>query len=249
VVDPGENSAVYVEAYGLRARVELVVGDPHAVLSQVLPVPLHATPAPSSYVDPPADRTVVARDIEELVRSVLPDLELWVAEWAHERVFVHAGCVAVDGRAIMLPGRSHAGKTTLTEALLRAGADYLSDEYAVLDSDGLVHAYPRPLRMRSTGTWRSLEAEAVGSRTVAGPLPVALVARLSYDPAGTGWERLTPARGVLEVLDNTVCARSRPREAMDAVSAGLHGATVIAGTRGEADETARDLLSLLRSVS
>lgn len=248
MVGPGEVNAVDVTAYGLRVRVELTRGDPVALLSEILPVPFRTAPVGTAKTDRPADRAVVAHDIDEFVRTVLPDLELWFAEWAHERVFVHAGCLAWDGQAIMLPGRSHAGKTTLTEALLRAGADYLSDEYAVLDPAGLVHPYPRPLRMRSTGTWQSLEPAGLGARTVAGPLPVALVARLSYDPASTGWERLSSARGVLEVMDNTVCARSRPREAMDAVTSALDGATVIAGTRGEAEETARDLLSLLRSL-
>ena len=65
-------------------------------------------------------------------------------------MFVHAGVVAVDGRALLLPGGSFTGKTTLVAALLRAGAQYGSDEYAVLDEAGLVlPAYPRPLSIRN----------------------------------------------------------------------------------------------------
>jgi len=47
--------------------------------------------------------------VVEATEAVLSDLELWVAEFARKRVFIHAGCVAMDGQAIVLPGRSIAG--------------------------------------------------------------------------------------------------------------------------------------------
>ena len=34
------------------------------------------------------------------------------------------------------------GKTTLVVALLRAGAHFYTDDFALLDGDGLVHPYP-----------------------------------------------------------------------------------------------------------
>ena len=43
---------------------------------------------------------------------LIGELELWVAEHAVDRVFVHAGVVAFEGRALLLPGRSLSGKTT-----------------------------------------------------------------------------------------------------------------------------------------
>src|SRR5579871_3891142 len=49
-------------------------------------------------------------DVEEVVRAFERDLHLFVAEWAHDRVFVHAGVVGWKGRAVLLPGRSLAGK-------------------------------------------------------------------------------------------------------------------------------------------
>jgi hypothetical protein len=240
----GEVRTAHVQAYGRLLRIDLDGADPAPLLADALPPPFRVME--TTFPAAPSDRTWTARDTDELVTSVLPALELWVAEWARDRVFVHAGCVAVDGRAILLPGRSHTGKTTLTAALLRAGAEYLSDEYAVLDGDGLVYPYPRRLRVRSSGEWMRLAADELGARTVEGPRCVGLVARLRYDPAGPGWEALSPARGVLEVLDNTVCAQRRPHEAMDAVSAALAGVMVVAGTRGEADETAHALVELMR---
>src|SRR5215217_1450746 len=64
-----------------------------------------------------------------------------VAIRAPERTFVHAGAIEHEGRAIIFPGHSFSGKTTLTEAFVRAGATYYSDEFAVLDNDGRVHPY------------------------------------------------------------------------------------------------------------
>ncbi len=68
-----------------------------------------------------------------------------VAERAPDHLFVHAGVVGWEGRAIVMPGASFAGKTTLVQAWLEAGAVYDSDEFAVLDRAGRVHPFPRPL--------------------------------------------------------------------------------------------------------
>jgi hypothetical protein len=47
----------------------------------------------------------------ERLRSAL---EIAIATHAPDRVFLHAGAVADgEGRAVLLPGRSSAGKTTL----------------------------------------------------------------------------------------------------------------------------------------
>src|SRR4051794_20574153 len=48
----------------------------------------------------------------------------------------------------VIPRVSHSGKTTLVAALVRAGATYYSDEYAVFDAQGSVHPYARPLGIR-----------------------------------------------------------------------------------------------------
>lgn len=61
------------------------------------------------------------------------DLGLFAAERIAERVAVHAALAVVDGAAIVLPGRSFAGKTTLGLALAAAGATLASDEYALVD--------------------------------------------------------------------------------------------------------------------
>lgn len=45
-----------------------------------------------------------------------------------KRFPLHAGCVARDGRGVLLAGTSGSGKSTLTAALVRDGWDFLSDD-------------------------------------------------------------------------------------------------------------------------
>ena len=104
-------------------------------------------------------------------------VRLHIAQHAPGWTFVHAGTVAVDGYAIVLPGSSFTGKTTLVRALIEQGADYLSDEYAVFDATGLVHPYPKPLSIRpGDGTRRAVDisAASLGATTGDRALPVGL---------------------------------------------------------------------------
>lgn len=183
--------------------------------------------------------------------ALLSDLELWLAEHARRHVFVHAGCVAVAGRALLLPGRTLAGKSTLTAALVRAGATYWSDEYAVLRPDGRVQPYARPLAIRprsgeAPGPSRRVPATELGGRVGSGSAEVTLVALLQHD-SGAGWavQPSSPGQVALAMLENTVPARTRPRAVLAAVTAAASGAAGVRGTRGEAEEAAPLLLALL----
>lgn len=174
------------------------------------------------------------------------ELELWVAEQAVDRIFVHAGVVAIDGRAILLPGRSNCGKSTLTAALLGAGAAYGSDEFAVLSPDGRVHPYPRPLQLRNGGAGHIRSAAELGATTFSEPLSVAAVAHLRYEPGSEYRVEPIPAGvAALRLFDNTVCAKSRGAEALDAVAAATDGIRAVAGTRGEAASAVPEILALV----
>jgi len=62
---------------------------------------------------------------------------------------IHAGVVALDGRAVLIAGRSGRGKTTVVLGLLRRGLDLLSDELAlVAQDDRTILPYPRGLHIR-----------------------------------------------------------------------------------------------------
>ncbi len=88
--------------------------------------------------------------------------------WACDDVglLVHAGAVALDGAGVMLCAGSGRGKSTLTLGLCERGADYLSDEIAIVDlahdgdSNGerrfAMRGFPRPIALRH-GSWPLVE--------------------------------------------------------------------------------------------
>jgi hypothetical protein len=187
---------------------------------------------------------------EDIVDSLASALDFGVALGSPDKIFVHAGVVSVRNAAVVIPGRSHSGKTTLVEALVRAGATYYSEEYAVLDKQGRVHAYPRPLFLRSTngGASRRVTVEEIGGRVGKRPLPVALVLLTTYE-AGATWRpcELSPGNALLGLLDNTVTARTRTEAVLPALRRAVTGARVLSGSRGEATEVAHAILKDLRT--
>jgi len=155
------------------------------------------------------------------------------------RVFVHAGVVGWKGQAIVIPGRSYSGKSTLVAELVRAGATYYSDEYAVLDSRGRVHPFDKPLELRDEGQFRQTKVTAaeLGGHSGTKPLPVGLVLMTQFK-SGARWRprKLTAGKGVLEMLFNTVSARRSPEKALQTLQRVTAQADVLKGVRGNATE-------------
>src|SRR5262249_55268360 len=77
-----------------------------------------------------------AAPLERLLRRLRSDIDLQVAQHARDGLCVHAGVVGWRGYAIVIPGRTMTGKSNLVAALVRLGARYYSDEYAVIDDEG-----------------------------------------------------------------------------------------------------------------
>src|SRR6266478_4511880 len=170
-----------------------------------------------------------ARDFDGVLEAFESHVQLTVAEYAPRRVFVHAGVVGWNDRAILIPGLSHSGKTTLVHQLVRAGATYYSDEYAVLDARGRVHPYPRPLGMRSldASKTKKVSAEEIGATIGTRPLRIGLVLSTSFKQGARFRPReLSRGQGVLELLANTVSARTQPRLALEALPKALESAQV-----------------------
>jgi hypothetical protein len=176
------------------------------------------------------------RDLLELFGSTI---SLDVAEASPLRTFVHAGCVAWGKAAVLIPGRSFSGKTTLVAELVRAGANYYSDEFAVTDRPGMVYPYARPLQVREGGSRRQTQrpVEEFGGTAGIQPLPVGIVIVSSYAP-GARWRprQLSPGIGLLEILDNTVSARRSPAIVLATLKQVVSEALVVRGVRGEASQ-------------
>lgn len=196
-------------------------------------------------------RLARTHSFEEALDAFERDLHLYVASEARGRLFVHAGVVGWRGRAILIPGRSFTGKSTLVAELVRLGAAYYSDEYAVIDRRGRVHPFARPLQLReggAAGRQRRLSPESLGGRAGARPLAVGLVAAARYRE-GARWrpQALSAGQGLLELLSNTVAARGRPEAALDTLRLLVERAPVVRGVRGEAREAAASLMEALET--
>ncbi|MBN1219227.1 MAG: hypothetical protein JXM69_09895 [Anaerolineae bacterium] len=193
---------------------------------------------------------LLARSLElpPLLTTLEQHAELLTAFRASDCLFVHAGVVGWQGRAILIPGRSMTGKTTLVKALIEAGAAYYSDEFAVLDKEGFVRPYSRPLSIRGHNGQpiRKTPVESLGGQTGVEPLPVGLVVVTDYQPEAAWRPRqLTPGQALLALMDNTVAARGNPAHSMPILKQVVTGAIALKSKRGEAREVAPLLLARL----
>jgi hypothetical protein len=178
-------------------------------------------------------------DVDEVFDRFESDLRLFVAELAHDRVFVHAGVVAWAGKAIVIPGRSFSGKSTLVAELLRAGAVYYSDEYAVFDKRGRVHPFQKDLEMRNNGGWKQTRhaAASFGGQTGVKPIPVGKILVTRFK-TGSRWRprQLSQGKALLALLANTVSARRHPEKALEILQKVVAEAKTFQGIRGEAKQ-------------
>lgn len=181
--------------------------------------------------------------LDQAIRSV-------IAVEAPGLVFIHAGVVAIEGRAMVLPGKSMAGKTTLVARLVATGATYLSDEYAVFDAQGLVHPYPRRLSMRDAhapGGRRQVPVGELNGVAAEHPVPVGLVAALEYQQ-GAKWS-VGPgdqAACATALVANAVAAQLRSTEVLTVAARIARMARYVAGVRGDAASAAQILSDLAR---
>lgn len=162
----GGGESITIASYGVRVRVEIVDEATLAAVTERFPPGW--TPIPDGAVnrayriartDDSAVPYEVGHDgegearrfgtVEAALGHLEGEIQLYVAEFADPELFIHAGVVAWQGRAIVLPGSSFAGKSTLVTSLVEAGATYLSDEYAVFDEAGRVRPYPRRVSLRT----------------------------------------------------------------------------------------------------
>jgi hypothetical protein len=194
------------------------------------------------------ERLLRTHDNEQIFATLESNLRLTIAEAARRRIFVHAGAVGWNGQAIVIPGRSFSGKTTLVAELVRAGATYYSDEYAVLDNQGRLHPFPKPLSIRENGTAEQTDypVEALGGKAGKKPLPVGLVVISDYK-AGARWrpQALSAGQGTLEILAHTISARRQPEVALSTLHQVASRASVLKGKRGEARQVVDSILKTL----
>jgi len=193
-----------------------------------------------------SDAAIAGRSLDyaQILELLASDMHRFAAEFSRTKIFVHAGVVAWKNRAILVPGKSFSGKSTLVAELVRAGAGYCSDEYAVLDAKGRVHPYPLRLSLRDSGKpQKSVDISDLGGRAATKPMPVGGVIFASYQH-GECWNprQLTAGETVLKLFEHTVQARTRPREALNALQKVAAQSVALESVRGEASGTAAAIL-------
>lgn len=193
-----------------------------------------------------SDEVVVAA--EDVDRAVVDQVHRLFALHARDVIFFHAGAVGLDGRVVLVPGRSFSGKTTLVEAAVRAGWEYYSDEFAVIDATGSVHPYPRPLGVRGADETASpVSVTEFGGRVASSPGTVAAVVSTHHRPGGA-WSPVVVegSAAALPLIDNAVRARLAPQAVVATAAAVVDGgARTYVGDRGEAAEVVAALAELL----
>lgn len=190
---------------------------------------------------------VRSHDAAPVFETFETNVRLTVAEHAPERIFVHAGVVGWKGKAVLIPARTFAGKSTLVAALVRAGATYYSDEYAVIDDDGRVHPFHKPIEIRGEGYRQSkVDVSSLGGTSGTEPLHVGLVLITRYK-AGATWkpQALTPGKAVMELFSNTLSGPRYGEKALSALSKAVSGAKIMKGVRGEASGLVERILDTL----
>lgn len=176
-------------------------------------------------------------------------VRITVGEHAVDRVFMHAGAVGWKGRAIVLPGQSFQGKSTLTAELVRQGAEYYSDDFAVFDKNGLLHPFPKKIMMRTDdGQYRPYELPlgSLGGIAATGPLPVGMVLFAKYEP-GQKWKpvMLSQGQGVLEMIPFVLPLRRAPEFSIGVLNNIVSRAIIASSPRGAAKEFAQVLLNFV----
>lgn len=172
-------------------------------------------------------------------------LQLYLATHTRLAAYVHAGVVGWKGGALVIPGRSYTGKSTLVHALVEAGATYFSDEYAIIDLQGMVHPYPRRLSLRGeAGEVTRLNPIAAGWQVGHNPLPLGAVISSHFE-AKAIWQPKAITRGeaVLRMLSNTVSAQLAPEICLNALSRAMQVGESVESPRGPAQQAAQQILS------
>ncbi|MEO6051790.1 MAG: hypothetical protein ABIP78_10725 [Pyrinomonadaceae bacterium] len=190
---------------------------------------------------------------ESLVDLLGAKIRLTVAEFAVERVFIHAGVVSWKGKAIVMPAKSFQGKSSLTAELVRRGALYYSDEYAIFDKNGLVSPFPKMLSLRGkdeSDRYKQTDfpVEKFGGTTGTEPIPVGMVLLTGYK-AKAKWKPrvLSSGKGLIEIIRDTIPIRNDPAFTFAVLKQVSKNALIVESPRGEAAASAELILEFFEA--
>jgi HprK-related kinase A len=143
------------------------------------------------------------RPFEPLPADMAVPMLEWSINWcaatrANQYVMIHAAVVERGGRALVLPGVTGAGKSTLCAGLAHRGWRLLSDEFALIrPGDGALDPWPRPISLKNVSidvirrwapeAYMSAPVPNTNKGTVAHVRPPAESVRRAAEPAVPSW--------------------------------------------------------------
>lgn len=156
--------------------------------------------------------------------------------------FLHAGAVEVDGKAVVFPGRSRWGKSSLVAALVEQGCGYLSDEYAVISSDGTVFPLSKPVRLRRPGGAVHIRPPGVSAP---GGLPCCALILTRFEE-GARWdpEVLSSGTAIIETLPAALQSRDCPDRVLTSLTALVREAECYRTLHGRDEPTVETLMAI-----
>ncbi len=199
------------------------------------------------------DQEVVRQSFNDRkIDLIESNIRLTIAEFAEHYVFIHAGAIAYKGKAIIIPARSFSGKTTLVAEFAKLGFEYYSDEYAVLDKNGLVHPFTKKLSIRGIiddYTQVDIPVEELGGRKGIKPIEVGLILVSKFTKKGRfSPELLSAGEGIIESIANSVSIRQNPQFVLQVLSRVMNTAKIVKTNRGEAKKFIGKFLPYLDEI-
>jgi hypothetical protein len=168
----------------------------------------------------------LGRCVDCLVRWILRDIDELAGHHPGDGLLLRGAAVVWRERAILLPGRSGTGTSSLAADLVRCGATRYADGLVFLDHAGRVHP---------AGDTRGPSAPRV-----------LLVVATTYRP-GLSWRPglSRGGRAVLPIVERALAQGVRPRRALRLAAGLAAGLATLRGAYGEAADAAPQILATL----
>jgi hypothetical protein len=90
-----------------------------------------------------------SQSLPGLLNHAVWDIHAYVAEHVRDFLLIHAGAASAPEGALLVPGGTGSGKSTLVAALLQRGFEYLSDDFAAIDPiTTKIYPYPKRISLK-----------------------------------------------------------------------------------------------------
>ena len=181
-------------------------------------------------------------------------------------MLLHSAAVQVEGKGVILPGKTGAGKSTLTSWLIRHGCNYLSDEMAYVPGgsnsfSGFArpitikaaarHLLPELLKKRELGSNMLLHSEPVdmiapelfGAQVVTAPSPLDLIIFPQFQTdQDVELAQLSNAQTAFELMKCLANARNLSDHGLSEAARLAKSTPALSLRYGDTDEAGRSIL-------